>query len=210
MSERPDWPPISTYAIATGIDADIRLRQMGLMPDKLIAAIDAGAGAYRSTTRDHPPSYGGQRMWAETTRTLRSLTRSEGWEPEDLLGVALTLHRERGMAVIVTAGDGATAELPPYSPQVRYERQDVIQRLVNGEADTLFGRRRPPQWDVWLLLHHVWSSGWKAELARPSLITNRGMVSEWSERIIITPESERVRELTEPRSEIDVAVSRRA
>lgn len=123
-------------------------------------------------------------MWGETTATLRFNLEGCGFEALTFIGADLTLHRARGLALIVTAGCGATGELS-YVPQVRYERREVITGLVNGSVDTLWEAGERPEWAVWFVLHHLSGSELRGEVSMPNAISPAGLVSSWAERILL-------------------------
>lgn len=178
--------PTPRTIIRMGIAAEVRLQQLGI-PDgsnPVTAALsDGGAGA-RATTRYHPRSYGGQRMWGETVASLRIYLEAHGWETDFFLGVDITLNRRLGLALIVTAGSAAVGD-PANQPQVRYERKDVIRGLVNGSVDTLWSAQERPEWEPWFVLHHLTGNELRAEVARPTGIDRGGWVGSWTERIIL-------------------------
>lgn len=163
--------------IFTGAAADARVQQLGIPQTSLLAeALRDGASGARATTSAHPRAYPGQRMWGESTASLRIGLASSGWMTENFCGVDLTTDPRSGVALIVTAGDAATGD-ERYDPQVRYERRDVIQGLVNGHLDTLWSAAERPQWEVWFLLHRLTNQSLRAELSRPLAIGGGGWVS---------------------------------
>jgi hypothetical protein len=199
-------------AIYSDIVADERLRILHIPgTPSLLQAVSHGAQAARSTSAFHPRAYRGQRMWAETHAALGNLLHGDGWEPANFLGADLVLHNRSGLAIIVTAGDTATGN-EHFTPQVRYERQEVITGLVNGHADTIFraseGER--PEWTIWFLLHHLGGKAIQAELSRPQSI-HGGWVSTWAERILLPTIGDPRQDRPKPRraAEIDVPVGRR-
>ena len=215
MSAQPRaFRPSRVY---TGVETEARLQQLGIREGSrgLVDALQDGAAAARSTTRLHPPVYGGVRMWAEGTASLRSYLADDGWEPLRYFGVDLVVHPGRAIALLMTAGDAAAGN-PDYAhPQVRYERRIVIQGLVNGRERDLFDQEEPPVWEVWFLLHHLSATSVRAELSRPQFVTEDGRVGHWPERVIIPgfnfrdPASEQV-PLDSTPPDVDVDVRRRA
>lgn len=201
--------PIPTTPLFEGPAAELRAQQLGLPGTApLTAALDDGASAARATTEWHPIAYRGQRMWGEAVYSLREGLLAHGWEAETLLGVDLVIERRRGIAIIVTAGDGSSGT--HYIPQVRYERREVIQRLVNGEIDSLFDSvRTRPEWEIWFLLHFLTGQTLRGELSRPSEVNNTGWVTSWAERIILPEQtlggdSSRLAISSPPEIEVDV------
>lgn len=197
--------------VHVGADAEDRLHRLGipgLAP--LVNAVRGGASAARATTEFHPRSYRGPRMWAETHASLAHGLKPRDWTPECFMGADLLLNTHLGLALIVTAGDNATGK-ERYSPQVRYERHEVITGLVNGYADNLFTAGDRPGWSVWFLLHHLTGAALQAELSKPSSITNAGWVSSWQERIVLPESGTPTPQRRAPRktTDIDVPVGRR-
>ena len=135
---------------------------------------------------------------------------------ENVSGVELVWNVRRGVAVIATSGDGATGN-PGYVPQVRYDRQEVTQKLVDGWFDTLWGSlEERPHWCVYFLLHALNKEGSvPAELSKPKTLSRAGWVEGWDQRIIIpettdADEGRRAVAPIEPSIELDIAVVRRA
>jgi hypothetical protein len=147
-------------------------------------------------------------MWAETHASLAHGLRGDDWTPDNFLGADLLVCARKGTAIIVTAGDSATGHAH-YTPQVRYERREVITGLVNGHTDSLFIAGDRPEWSIWFLLHHLTSRGAHAELSKPASVTRTGWVVNWDERILLpdtgTPERRRPGKPTN----IEVPVARR-
>lgn len=124
-------------------------------------------------------------MWGEAVASLGSrLTRGHGWERRVLLGVELVTEPDRGTALVVVAGDAATGS-PSYIPQVRYERREVTQGLVNGYFDPLWESETRREWEIWFLLHHLGVATLTGELSRPIGLTRSGLVTTWAERVLL-------------------------
>jgi hypothetical protein len=200
--------------IFVGEAAEARLRRLGLPGSEvLVQAIEAGEAAARSVTAYHPAPYRGNRLWAEATAFLR-FSLEPRWEPEFVAGADIVVERERGAAIIVTKGDGATGD-PSFEPQVSYERGEVIQTLVNGSLDTLFTAGSRPEWEVWFLLHNLQKDSCPAELSRPLGVDRRGWVSGWESRVLLPttghgPSGDvTAAPPTQPAPAIDVTVTRR-
>ena len=195
--------------------AEARVQQLGLPGVAALAdALHDGASGARATTAIHPRAYRGQRMWGETVASLRQGLEANGWEGENFHGVDLVVDRRLGTALVVTAGDSATGRAG-YVPQVRYERKEVIQKLVNGGYDTLWDAEVRPEWEVWFLLHHLDADGLQAELSLPTEIAASGRVRGWVERILLPDTAfggpgSTGRRVDEGPPAIDVEVQRRA
>lgn len=186
MTTNPSQVPRAP--VFTGPHAEARAQQLGIAGGTapLVAALRDGASGARATTAMHPRSYSGQRMWGEAVASLRRRL-LPGWEPEVYRGADLTLNRARGVAIIVIAGDSTSGREDYPFPQVRYDRGEAIQGIVNGGLDQLWGSPTPtrPLWEVWFLLHFLQQSTLSAELSRPSGIGRGGWVTGWPERIIL-------------------------
>lgn len=180
---RPEW---LVDNVVKGEQAKLRLRELGFHEPRLVRdSLQDGVSAYRAgSTPYHPDAYGGDRMWGETVAALGVYTHGHGWERMKVLGVDLLVNKETGIAVIVTAGDSATGR-EDVSPNVRYRREQVITRLVNGSEDSLFDAGERPEWIVYFLLHNVTKERIvHAELSRPRVLV-KGFVPNWTERILI-------------------------
>jgi hypothetical protein len=178
-SPLPPTPPLYVGAIA-----EARLQQLGLHGScKLVESLMDGMAAAKACGPYHPAQYPGTRMWAETVASLRYRLAADGWEPEVICGVDLLVERKRGIAIIVVAGNNSTGSR--YVPQPRYDRDEVIRRLVNGEADTLFSKGERPVWTVYFLLHLLDGDNVRAELSRPLALAPTGSVQLWAERIVL-------------------------
>jgi hypothetical protein len=200
--------------ILEGPDAERRVWRLGIPGTAiLVDALGYGSAAARTVTAAHPLSYRGQRLWAEATAYLR-MELPEPWEPEVIVGVDLVVNRQSGIAMIVTKGDGATGQRQ-HTPQVHYERGEVIQRLVNGSLDTLFTVGQRPEWEVWFLLHRLQADACAAELARPAALDRQGAVVSWVTRLLLpgTARAPRGRIAvpapSSPTADVDVPVRRR-
>lgn len=210
MSARQSAVP--SVPIHTGVGAEVRLQQLGVPGSQpLVDALHDGASAARATTSEHPAAYPGQRMWGETVASLRRALGHHGWTPETFKNVDLVLGPRQDIAIVVTAGD-PTAGDQRYNPQVRYERREVIQGLVNGPGSTLWGPTDAPRWEIWFLLHHLTGRTLDGELSRPQAVAGNGWVSAWSERIMLpqTGFGPSPRRRSQQPPEVEVDVQRRA
>ena len=197
----------------------MRLIQLGVKsPDIIRDAVQHGAGTARSaSTPHHPANYAGMRMWAETLYALADQASPYGWRCESFKGVDMVTNHETGIAILVTAGDGATGE-PHYSPDALYERPEMVRAIVSGALDTMWDaeRGRALKWQAWMLLHnrHAAAEGIiPAELSLPATITKDGHVLSWTERLLISADrpldGDRQLEATSPRTPAPVVQVRR-
>lgn len=202
---------MGTARVYRGAQAEARLQQLGIPSSaQLVTAARDGASAARATGPDHPRYYPGVRMQSETTSSLRIGLRPHGWQREVETGVDLAVERNRAVALVVTACDSTAAD-DRYSPQVRYERGEVIQLLVNGRPATLFGPAEPPKRELWMLLHYLSPAVLRLELSRPTGVSENGLITAWHERIMLaeTAFADPDRRLTGEAAPVQVDVQRR-
>lgn len=203
---------VPSVPIYTGVAAEVRLQQLGMPGSQpLVDALHDGASAARATTSEHPAAYAGQRMWGETVASLRRHLAHQGWTAETFKNVDLVVGPKQDVALVVTAGNPAAGNYG-YSPQVRYERREVIQSLVNGPAFTLWGPSEPPKWQMWFLLHHLTGRTLDGELSRPTAVGTSGWVAAWNERIMLpqTGFGPAPKRRSQQPPEVEVDVQRRA
>jgi hypothetical protein len=205
LHNSPDLPKIWTDDLANA-----RAQQIGLpgtLP--LRYAVDLGAGAARAVTDDHPPSYRGYRMWAETVAGLRSRLRPAGWEREDLANIPLVVYRDEPLTIITVApGEAHTGSRGhPEGPRLRYTKGEFSTRFYNGEYDDLWARTYGSEYSVWFLVHELTGLYVRSELSLPTRLDDSGQVEGWAERIILPeigfePEPSRLREPERPNSPV--------
>ena len=105
------------------------------------------------------------------------------------------LHTKRELSLIICSGDHQTGQLIGGPPKTKRSKGDLFLEVSEIVATDLFGDEEVetrhvalPDAKVWLLLHyHVVERGQqilRAELSRP-LEANDGMITQWSERIIL-------------------------
>lgn len=179
-----------TTRLITGAEAQAKLAQLGFREGIVRDAIEVAAGRGRSViTSFYPRTYAGYSMWAETVGQLAQLGEDAGWGREHCRGVEPVVNHERGRAVIVVAGDGATAS-EHYEPQVRQDRGDVFQDILSGGLENLLDPAPVGPWEIWFLLHNTHAPGADenpvpAELSRPLGLDSEGYVTNWDTRIVI-------------------------
>ena len=69
-----------------------RLAQMDLTPEVLLSSCRQGLLAFALCTPNHPVSYAGSSLWAETVSGLGEQLAPDGWRRIDPGGQPLVLH----------------------------------------------------------------------------------------------------------------------
>lgn len=182
-------PPsrIPRSPIHEGARAEARLQSLGVPSSSTVLdALAIGSSAFRSCNQHHPRSYPGTRMWAETFEAMAFSLIPLGWTLERVLNVEMLVNPQASDSIIVTAGDLACGHRDVF-PQVKYERGEVISGMINGPTPSFFNvsAAMPPRTRVWFLLHRVRTVMVDAELSSPRGIDAAGLVTGWSERILL-------------------------
>jgi hypothetical protein len=79
----------------------------------------------------HPLWYPGSRAHAEAVRAFR-LKLPPPWKKEDVLGQSRVTHREKGISLVVMAGDARTGIEGDPQPRARHEKGPATGRSVNA------------------------------------------------------------------------------
>lgn len=143
-----------------------------------------------------PPGSSGQRMYQANVASLREVLLPRKWKKDDTDGVARTVHAERGLAIIVAAGNEFTGvpETDEYFTTkwpkgscaltgVRYvaEGFDAIDETFPASPNV------KGVWEVWYLVHHRVEDEVRVEISKPGRLDGRDHPCDWIERIILNP-----------------------
>ena len=169
------------------IEVTARLRYFSLDRDVLIAAVRMAVAAYGGCTDNDPPSARGYEPWRATTRGLRELLPTRGYERDDSGNFSTIKHVEHGIRIVVLNTDGKAGDpRPDVFPRNRLKKGILHERAI-GAPDWLPGLPNPfavNQLDIWYFCQHIDGDKVLAELSRPDRIED-GFITSWRERILI-------------------------
>jgi hypothetical protein len=180
---------------ATPVQRREKLREMGVSEDVLIAALQHGLAEKLTAGIYDPTTAGGYDMYRYSTRHLRLGQCALGWELVDNKNIAMVRDPVSGITLVVCAGDVQTGVNFGDAPKTKRSKGEVFLDVSEVIAVDLFGedvleKRRiaAPDSKTWLLLHFHAVVGtehiFRAELSLP-LEANGGIITKWSERIIL-------------------------
>lgn len=182
-------------------DTERRLSQIGVDAQTLTTAVERGYSAWASCTPNHPPSFPGLSMWAETVRSLGDLLASRGWRRVNELNLPLVLSENGRLALTVSTADEATglpqgnpctvsAKGPKTASAVSDNRQlQLFPDVDPGVRHALSEEVNAPDRSTWILLLHrdLTKREVRFELSRPIAMAEDGRVDGWAERILLDP-----------------------
>ena len=179
----------------TGPDAERRLAELGIHPDRLRAALDAGDIAARQADEFHPVMAAGTFRWHATVGELRRGLAEDGWTSSDPRNSPRVTDLTGTNALVPVRGDADTGVIPG-DPRTARPRGTATARSVqiNGQLEFDFtpwladqAGERDTTVKTWFLLYHysTESNELRAELSLPTHIREKGIVDGWSERIVL-------------------------
>jgi hypothetical protein len=224
-SSDPDNSPIPT-TVLTGPAAQLRLGQLGVSADELLATLSTGYGYAAGCTDHDPRSLPGMLVWGKGIGHLRDLKRPDGWRAARHSNYETTVHPQGTHQIALASGTSQTGDPNGPPPRTRTPKGPATSRAVKrnrqlslDQGTNVFagpGVESFAEQDraTYLLMHyyHIGAGEIRAELSRPEAMEGKH-ISEWRERIIVPvlPFAEDVRLLDEdPIDEIDVDVRRKA
>jgi hypothetical protein len=148
-----------------------------------------------------PPGAGGRHAHDASVAALRGLLLPRGWVEVQHDNVARTVHRERGIAIIVASGNeftgvanGAnhlTTAWPKGSAAFAgaiIPIQDGLDAVDGSGFDWGMDEAADVEWTVYYLLYHRADDEVRVELSAPSRIDDSGFPRGWaSRRIMLSP-----------------------
>lgn len=143
-----------------------------------------------------PPSTPGQRMHQAAVAFLRELLIPRDWKIDQTDGVARTVTVERGLAIIISAGNEFTGR-PGTDDDFTTKWPKGSRALTNARyvaegfdaIDSTFPAvlQVKGSWEVWYLVHRVHGGEVRVELSAPGRLDHRDFPRDWRERIILEP-----------------------
>jgi hypothetical protein len=169
-------------------DVRRRLATLGLSPELLREAILDGEAARESCTPHDPSSLPGILAWGRTVRGLRDRLVPVGWTSRDVQNYPTVVSPDGMLAVAVATGDEGTGR-PEFTASTKYAKGSATALAVTVNQLDLFPSPAAfwttPATVTWILLVRRDSDVVRAELSRPKLITEDGVIVDWSERVIL-------------------------
>ncbi|ABL01256.1 hypothetical protein [Pelobacter propionicus] len=179
-------------------DVESRLLEVGLpCVEEIHAAIKNGELHRDSCTANDPRGLPGLLAWGKTVRGLRDTLAPKGWTRFEGNNLAVALDSTGTTAIAVATGDKCTGD-PKRTPETKYPKGPAIAAAIEQNiiqlVQTAFSfveeleqaQQKPPVY-TWLLLISRNKNEVHSELSLPRLITEKGHVVEWEERILLPP-----------------------
>jgi hypothetical protein len=171
----------------------------GFDEDKLSDTVVARASAVSRSYSDglYPVGAGGIVRYLHSVAALREGFAHLGYEPDNGGQVARTVHRERGVAIVVAAGNDLTGV--PFSvarkhPTTKWPKGERILAAVeeNNAQFALFDMPGQDETEkpeltltTWILLQRATEEKVWSELSLPSQISGNGFVTDWRRRFLL-------------------------
>lgn len=195
MSQQVD--PTHEPLVHRGDAALRRLASLGVGPERLFDALDAGDIAARQADRFSPVTAAGTLRWMETVRMLRQGLAADGWTPNDSRNSPRAIDPDGRYAVVPVSGT-ADVGLPDGTPKTANPRGSASSRAVqiNGQLEFSFtaalladmAAEQTEAVTTWFLLYYRSQvDELRAELSLPVGISDKGVVDAWQERILLPP-----------------------
>jgi hypothetical protein len=177
-----------------GEDATHRLQQLGIVPERLFDALDAGDIAARQADEFSPVTAAGTLRWLEAVRMLRQGLVTDGWVLNDDRNSPRAVDPSGRFAVVPVSGTADTG-LRDGTPKTANPRGEASSRAVqvNGQLEFGFAALLPDMAaekagavTTWFLLYYrSQTDELRAELSLPVRISDKGVVDAWRERILL-------------------------
>jgi hypothetical protein len=175
-----------------------RLSELGLTEEILNQALEAGFAAYAECTLNHPPSFPGLMQWGQTVKMLRDLLAPDDWTRSNEGNLPFTVNKANTIAIAVATGDEATGN-PEETPCTKSSKGPRTAGAVAANArqldlfpidicpEDLARIKGEGHRMTWLLLLHRDEAARevRAELSRPTRMSEKQHVDGWIERIIL-------------------------
>ena len=174
--------------VLTGLEAQARLGTLGLSLDGLLSVVRQGEVARQSCGEYDPPALKGMLTWGRTTGLLREWLVPLGWVPDDRENYARTVSPDGAHSIVTASGDAAVGQAE-YTPRTSRSKGPLTAEAVRTNKQlVLFGDLPVIEntAETWILLvGHDGHGVARAELSRPSEITQTGWIVGWDTRIVL-------------------------
>jgi hypothetical protein len=195
MTEPQGWSPTHEPVIHAGEAAIRRLQQLGINPDRLFDALDAGDVAARQADVFSPVNAAGMLRWLETVRALRQGLAADGWTTNDDRNSPRIVDPGGAIALLPVSGT-VDVGLESGEPKTANARGNTSARAVqvNGQLEFSvtvalladLAAEKTNALRTWFLLYYrTQSEELRAELSLPVGISDLGVVDAWRERILL-------------------------
>jgi hypothetical protein len=216
--------------VFTGLDADVRLLQLGLSLKPLLRVAEVSYHTFISFSPNYPRFAAGIGGWADGVRELRDYTLPLGYRSSDENNYCVVINDALKLAIQVAMGDSDTgiASGDPSTKALKglHTMLAVAQNarqypLWGADQDEKDRMRQPGAKEranpadgvsTWILLMIRDELEVRAELSLPDSVTDDGRINGWRERIIlgsIPTGSTKVEVAVPSGPDIDVQVARR-
>lgn len=173
------------------------LATLGLDMKTLQEAVKRGQAARNTATRHDPPNAGGLLAYIHTVRALRDYLVPQGWVSRSTDNFALTVNPQTSIAVAVAGGDEDTGRSEGFPRTRNAKGQRTAWAITSNQLDLDFFNNAPPAnaiddekinpiCQTWMLLYHADQREVRAELSLPISMDDRGRVSGWRVRHILS------------------------
>ena len=202
-------------------DATSRLAEIGLDPEILRRAVEAGEMAADTCTDHDPSGFRGYTLWGVCTRELRMGLTPRGWKRQNRQNLPLVVSPDGAIAITVATGDPNTG-IEDATPHTKNPRGRVTLTAIGVNAVQLtfldpVGQLRPepgvePVALTWILLFYRDRDIIRCELSLADAWDDDGRPCGWAERLILEPVGvvDRPTIQMEQEPEIDVEVERKS
>ncbi|MDF2184109.1 hypothetical protein O1O06_04920 [Grimontia hollisae] len=176
----------------------------GLEIEDLTQSISRAIAAYNNTTKNHPATYRGFMITAETNVALREILAARGYVKKAPSNIEITVSDEHKFGIHVLRGDQETGMLSGYPCSLR--AKGVLSQEFFGLTTSatnqidMFSEELPNHtspkcpYDIWFLMLYVIKdehSGVtiRAELSKPEYCSQKGIINGFSKRYLIDMQS---------------------
>lgn len=169
--------------------AEQELLQQVLMPSQ------SAARGYADNL--FPRGGAGQVRHLHLVRNLSTVLQPRGYTRRDEDNVSRLVSPERRLALVVTSGDqgtGVPLSLAGRLPRTKYAKGPAMQAAVQRNAQLAFDilgdevdQADLDAYMTWFLMVHVNKHEIRSELSRPNGVDPKGYVSDWVDRLILSP-----------------------